>query len=155
DEQPGKILHELRFGEMAATGEVPFGRYYGSIDATPLFIALLAAYADRTADLDLVRELWPNAEAAMRCIDENIDGRGYLAYARPTPRGLVNQGWKASQDAISHADGSLAEPPIALCEVQAYLYAAQRGLAALARRIGHEQQADTWDTQAAALQASF
>ena len=141
DEQPGKILHELRHGEMAATGEVPFGRYYGSVDATPLFIALLGAYADRTADLDLVRELWPNAEAAMRCIDDGLDARGYLTYARRSPRGLVNQGWKDAQDAISHGDGTLAEPPIALCEVQAYVYAAKRGMAALARRLGNEQQA--------------
>jgi glycogen debranching enzyme len=155
DEQPGKIVHEMRHGEMAATGEVPFGRYYGSIDATPLFIALLGAYADRTADLDLVRELWPNAEAAMRCIDDSLDARGYLSYARRTPRGLVNQGWKDSQDAVSHADGTLAEPPIALCEVQAYVYGAQRALASLARRLGYDQQADHWETEAAALRTRF
>ena len=155
DEEPGKILHEMRYGEMAATGEVPFGRYYGSVDATPLFAVLLAAYADRTADLELVRELWPNAEAAMRCIDDRLDARGYLTYARRSPRGLVNQGWKDSQDAVSHADGTLAEPPIALCEVQAYVYAARRGMATLARRIGRDQQADVWESQAAALRTSF
>jgi glycogen debranching enzyme len=155
DEQPGKILHELRHGEMAATGEVPFGRYYGSIDATPLFIMLLAAYADRTADLAMVRELWPAAQAAMDWIERSLDARGYLAYERQTSKGLANQGWKDSHDAISHADGSLAQPPIALCEVQAYVYAARRGLAALARRLGRTSIADIWERQARALRAAF
>lgn len=155
DEEPGKILHEMRYGEMAATGEVPFGRYYGSIDATPLFIGLLGAYADRTADLDVVRELWPAALAAMDYIDRNVDARGYLPYARRTSKGLVNQGWKDSHDSISHADGRLAEPPIALCEVQGYVYAARRGLAALARRLGHAAEADAWESQASGLRTNF
>src|SRR5262245_23170328 len=155
DEEPGKILHELRHGEMAALGEVPFGRYYGSIDATPLFLVVLAAYAQRTGDLDLMEELWPAALATLACIDRNLDPRGYLAYERRTPRGLVNQGWKDSHDSISHADGRLADPPIALCEVQAYVYAAWRGMAGLAQRLGHAAQAEAWDSAATALRARF
>jgi glycogen debranching enzyme len=155
DEEPGKILHELRYGEMAATGEIPFGRYYGSIDATPLFLCLLAAYVNRTADLDLARELWPAAMAASDWIDRNLDARGYLSYERHTPKGLVNQGWKDSHEAISHADGGLAVPPIALCEVQGYVYAAWHGLAALAGRLDRANESATWQAQAAALRARF
>jgi glycogen debranching enzyme len=155
DEDPGKIVHELREGEMAATGEVPFGRYYGSVDSTPLFLAVLAAYAQRSGDLDLARELWPAARAAVDWIERNIDGRGYLAYERRTPRGLINQGWKDSHDSISHADGSLAAPPIALCEVQAYVYAALQGLASLARRLGDVDEAQSWSAQAFDLRERF
>ncbi len=155
DEEPGKILHEMRYGEMAVTGEIPFGRYYGSVDATPLFLLLLAEYGDRTADLALVHELWPAAVAAMRWIDITADEVGYVNYARQTQRGLVNQGWKDSHDAISHEDGTLAEPPIALAEVQAYVYAARRGLARLARRLGYFADSATWDSQAARLQENF
>jgi glycogen debranching enzyme len=155
DEQPGKIVHEIRLGEMAATGEIPFGCYYGSVDATPLFVALLAAYADRTANLELVRELWPAATAAMEWIRRSIDARGYLSYLRRTSKGLVNQGWKDSHEAVSHADGSLAEPPIALCEVQAYVFAALRGMAALARRLGELDAAGACEADALALRARF
>ncbi|MEW6300868.1 MAG: amylo-alpha-1,6-glucosidase, partial [Thermodesulfobacteriota bacterium] len=124
-------------------------------DATPLFLLVLAEYGDRTGDLALVQELWPAAVAAMRWIDAVADEAGYVTYARRTPRGLVNQGWKDSHDAISHADGTLAEPPIALAEVQAYVYAARRGLARLARRLGHFADSATWDAQAARLQEGF
>lgn len=156
DEEPGKIVHELRQGEMAATGEVPFGRYYGSVDATPLFILLLAEYAERTADTALVRELWPAAVAAMGWVDAAArSGSGYVQYARRTTRGLVNQGWKDSHDAISHTDGTLAEPPIALAEVQGYVYAARRGLARLARRLDRAVDAATWEAQAALLREEF
>lgn len=157
EEEPGKILHEMRYGEMAAMGEVPFGRYYGSVDATPLFILLLAEYADRTGDLDLVQELWPAAVAAMNWIDTcaDLDGDGYIEYAPRTGRGLLNQGWKDSHDAISHLDGTLAEPPIALAEVQAYVYAARRGLARLARRLERAVDAATWDAQALLLRERF
>jgi glycogen debranching enzyme len=155
DEEPGKIVHECRSGELANIGAIPFGRYYGSVDATPLFVALLGAYADRTADLDLARELWPAAIAAMQWIDRSLDGRGYLAYQRRTPKGLINQGWKDSHDAISHADGRLAEPPIALAEVQGYVYAARRALAGLARRLGHPGEADAWEREAASLAERF
>ncbi|HEY9027146.1 MAG TPA: glycogen debranching N-terminal domain-containing protein, partial [Burkholderiaceae bacterium] len=125
DAEPGKILHETRGGEMAATGEVPFGRYYGSIDSTPLFLMLGGEYFDRTADLALVRELWPNFERALAWIDQHgdLDGDGFVEYARRTDRGLSNQGWKDSHDAVFHADGRMATAPIALCEVQGYVYA--------------------------------
>lgn len=157
EEEPGKILHEMRYGEMAATGEIPFGRYYGSIDATPFFLLLLAAYADRTGDAAFVEELWPTAIAAMNWIDTvaDIDGDGYVEYKRRTTRGLVNQGWKDSYDAISHADGALAEPPIALAEVQAYVYAALRGMARLARRLERSVETATWDARALRLQERF
>jgi glycogen debranching enzyme len=155
DEAPGKILHELRHGEMAATGEVPFGRYYGSIDATPLFAALLAAYVERTADLELARALWPSAVAAMKWVTGALDERGYLAYARRAPGGLVNQGWKDSHEAIMHADGRLAEPPIALCEVQGYVYAALTGMAGLAARLGDEVAAGEWIGWARDLRQRF
>ena len=155
DEEPGKILHEMRHGEMAALGEVPFGRYYGSVDSTPLFLMLLAEYVDRTADLELALELWPAAVAAMGWIDLAVDSEGYLSYARRTAHGLINQGWKDSHDAVHHADGRLADPPIALAEVQGYVFAARRGLAAVARRLGHHGEAREWENKAEQLRSAF
>src|SRR5262245_4025469 len=157
DEEPGKIIHELRSGEMAATGEVPFGRYYGSVDATPLFLLLLSEYLERTADRALVDELWPAAEAALAWIERHADrdDSGYLAYERRTAHGLVHQGWKDSHDAISHADGSLAEPPIALAEVQAYAYAALRGMARIARLTGRDAHEIRCEERAAHLREHF
>jgi glycogen debranching enzyme len=152
DEEPGKILHEARYGEMAATGEVPFGRYYGSVDATPLFLVLLGDYARATGDLGLVRELWPNALAALEWMARygDRDGDGYLEYARRGEHGLVNQGWKDSGDAVFHSDGGLAEPPIALVEVQGYRYAALCAMARLGDAIGAGEPA-RWRAQATAL----
>ena len=120
DAQPGKILHEMRGGEMAALREVPFGLYYGSVDATPLFVLLAGLYAERTGDIETVAELWPAIEAALAWIDGpgDPDGDGFVEYMRATDQGLANQGWKDSHDAIFHADGSLAEGAIALVEVQ-------------------------------------
>jgi len=140
DAEPGKIVHEMRHGEMAALGEVPFARYYGAVDTTPLFLVLAGEYLHFTGDLDLVRELWPHFEAAMAWIDRfgDQDGDGFVEYARRSSHGLSNQGWKDSWDAIFHADGRLAEGPIALCEVQAYVYAARRAVAAMAAALGHE-----------------
>ena len=156
DEEPGKIVHELREGEMAATGEVPFGRYYGTVDATPLFLVLFADYAARTGDDALVEELWPAALAAVEWVEHQLrQGEGYLTYARRNPRGLVHQGWKDSHDAVSHEDGTLAEPPIALAEVQAYVYRALVGLAGLARRTDRFEMASRWDHQAEDLRARF
>jgi glycogen debranching enzyme len=138
DAEPGKILHERRLGEMAALGEVPFGRYYGTIDATPLFVMLAAAYHARTGDLALIRTLWPQIDAALVWMTRygDRDGDGFIEYDRKAAGGLDNQGWKDSRDSISHADGSLAEPPIALVEVQAYAYAAYAGAACLAEALG-------------------
>jgi len=157
DAEPGKILHEMRHGEMANLREVPFGRYYGSIDATPLFVLLLGEYFRRTGDLATVRELWPNVEAALEWIDRygDRDGDGFVEYYRQTQDGLVNQGWKDSYDAVFHRDGRTAEGPIALCEVQAYVYGAKHHAAVLAEALGQAQRAATLAAQAEALRNSF
>ncbi len=143
DAQPGKILHEARDGEMAVLGEVPFRRYYGSVDATPLFVVLAGAYFDWTGDLELVREIWPNVERALAWMETygDADGDGFLEYQRQSKSGLVHQGWKDSRDAVFHADGTLAAGPIALCEVQGYAHAALCAAAGLARALGSEQRA--------------
>ena len=157
DAQPGKILHESRRGEMAALGEVPFGRYYGSIDSTPLFLMLAGAYLDRTDDLAFIRTLWPNLGRALDWIDRygDADGDGFVEYARRTDTGLLNQGWKDSNDAIFHADGTMAEGPIALCEVQGYVYAARRAAARIAERLGQGERAHQLQGQAEALRKRF
>jgi glycogen debranching enzyme len=157
DAEPGKILHEMRGGEMAALREVPFGLYYGSVDATPLFVLLAGLYAERTGDTDILRELWPNIEAALNWIDGagDPDGDGFVEYYRADENGLVNQGWKDSHDAIFHVDGSIAEGPIALCEVQGYVYAAKRAAARAARRLGKHEYGEALDKQAAALAERF
>ena len=134
--EPGKILHEMRGGEMAALREVPFRRYYGSVDSTPLFLMLAGAYLERTADLATMRELWPHIELALGWIDRRADADGFVSYERSTDDGLANQGWKDSHDSISHADGSLARGAIALCEVQGYVYAARLAGAAIAEALG-------------------
>jgi glycogen debranching enzyme len=140
DSEPGKIVHEMRGGEMARLGEVPFRRYYGSVDATPLFVMLAGDYLSRSGDLDTIRTIWPNLKAALGWIDDHgdLDGDGFVEYARMTERGLANQGWKDSFDSIFHADGSAAEGPIALCEVQAYVFAARRAAAAMAEALGED-----------------
>jgi glycogen debranching enzyme len=157
DAAPGKILHEMRGGEMAALGEVPFGLYYGSVDATPLFVMLAGLYTEHTADVETLRELWPNIEAALGWIDGpgDPDRDGFVEYERATDKGLVNQGWKDSQDAIFHADGSLAHGPIALCEVQGYVYAAKRLVARGARRLGKTALGDALEAAAAKLAERF
>jgi len=157
DAEPGKILHEMRHGEMANLREVPFGRYYGSIDATPLFLLLLGEYFRRTGDLETVRSLWPNAEAALAWIDHygDRDGDGFVEYHRQTKEGLANQGWKDSFDSIFHHDGRLAEGPIALCEVQAYVYGAKRHAALLAGALGLPQRAAALAGQAEAMRLRF
>ena len=157
DAQPGKILHETRSGEMAALGEVPFDRYYGSHDATPLFVMLAATYHERTDDLDFLEQLWPSIEAALGWIDRygDADGDRFVEYARQSPSGLVNQGWKDSHDAIFHGDGELASAPIAPCEIQAYVYGALRGAASLAAVLDKPQRAAELATQATALFEQF
>lgn len=134
EQEPGKILHELRMGELTATGEQPHSPYFGTADATPLFLVLLDEYHRWTADDALVRELEPNARAALRWIDDNEAGSGYVTYLRRNhTTGLINQCWKDSWDAIRFADGRLAEGPIATCEIQGYVYDARRRTARLAR----------------------
>jgi glycogen debranching enzyme len=156
-EQPGKIVHEIRTGELAATGEVPFGRYYGSVDATPLFLWLLGSYVATTGDIALAEELWPNAERALQWIERwgDPDGDMYVEYQSDSAPGLVNQGWKDSFDAVSHVNGTLARAPIALCEVQGYVYAAYTSIAAVAERLGHQDLADRVSERALTLKSRF
>lgn len=143
DAEVGKILHETRKGEMATLNEIPFGLYYGSIDATPLFVMLAGAYYERTGDRGFIKQIWPNIERALEWIDDagDLDGDGFVEYSRRSKHGLIHQGWKDSQDAVFHADGSPAEGPIALCEVQGYVFAAKRRAARLALMLGHPQRA--------------
>jgi len=136
DAQPGKILHEVRRGELAAIGDIPFGRYYGSVDSTPLFVALAGQYLRRTGDIQFISRLWSNIRRALEWIDcyGDIDKDGFVEYQRNTAKGLVNQGWKDSDNAVFHRDGRSAEGPIALCEVQAYVYSARLEASALLAR---------------------
>ncbi|HYN27444.1 MAG TPA: amylo-alpha-1,6-glucosidase, partial [Burkholderiales bacterium] len=157
DAGPGKILHEMRGGEMAALREVPFGLYYGSIDSTPLFVVLAGCYAARTGDYALIRELWPAIERALAWIDGpgDPDGDGFVEYARGAATGLSNQGWKDSFDSVFHADGRLADGPIALVEVQGYVYAARKLAASCASVLGMTDRAVTLNTQAEQLRHRF
>jgi glycogen debranching enzyme len=143
DAEPGKIVHEIRKGEMAALKEIPYGRYYGTVDATPLFVLLAGAYYDRTGDLSFVKDIWPNLHAAMRWIEQfgDVDGDGFVEYQRRSVDGLLHQGWKDTDDAIFHDDGSEAIGPIALCEVQSYVYGAWQAAANLADALGLHDQA--------------
>ncbi|WP_077002639.1 glycogen debranching N-terminal domain-containing protein [Variovorax sp. KK3] len=139
DAEPGKIMHEQRKGEMTALGELPFGRYYGGVDTTPLFVTLAAAYARRTADVAFITDLWPSLVAATAWIQGNAKRHGgFLSYARAQASGLANQGWKDSHDSIFHEDGRTPEGPIALVEVQGYAVAALRGMAEMAAWLGHD-----------------
>ena len=157
DAQPGKILHEMRGGEMAALREVPFALYYGSVDATPLFVLLAGLYAERTNDLQTVEALWPAIEAALRWIDGlgDPDGDGFVEYRRASELGLANQGWKDSYDAIFHADGRLAEGHIALAEVQGYVFAAKTVIARCARRLDRVDEARRLEADAGRLAERF
>jgi glycogen debranching enzyme len=157
DAEPGKILHETRSGEMAVLKEMPFGRYYGSADATPLFVLLAGAYHERTADRAFAEALWPHVAAALDWIDTygDRDGDGFVEYQRRSKDGLLHQGWKDADDAVFHADGSLARGPVAPCEVQGYVYAARRAGAALARLLGDARRAEEQQARAAALRERF
>ena len=157
DAEPGKILHETRKGEMANLGEVPFQYYYGSVDSTPLFVMLAAAYYQRTGDIALVRELWPNIEAALQWIDRygDFDGDGFVEYERHSDDGLVNQGWKDSNDAVFDQHGELAQGAIALCEVQGYVYAAKLGAAQMATALGKNALTSRLVDEAETLKTRF
>jgi glycogen debranching enzyme len=157
DAEPGKILHEMRGGEMASLREVPFAQYYGSVDATPLFVLLAGLYVERTGDNETLAELWPSIEAALDWIDGpgDPDRDGFVEYKRASEQGLANQGWKDSYDAIFHADGRLAEGYIALAEVQGYVYAAKRLAARCAVRMGLQDRARQLEVQAQQLAENF
>ncbi|SHN64046.1 amylo-alpha-1,6-glucosidase [Bradyrhizobium erythrophlei] len=157
DAEPGKILHEMRCGEMAALREVPFAHYYGSVDATPLFVLLAGLYVERTGDDETLGELWPAIEAALMWIDGpgDPDRDGFVEYRRASEQGLANQGWKDSYDAIFHADGRLAEGYIALAEVQGYVFAGKRLAARCAKRMGLFERARQLETEADRLAERF
>ncbi|WP_181165479.1 amylo-alpha-1,6-glucosidase [Mesorhizobium sp. B2-4-12] len=148
DSQPGKIMHETRKGEMTALSELPFGRYYGGVDTTPLYVHLACAYADRTGDTDLIDVLWPSLCAAAEWIEAASRPTGFVTYLRAAESGLANQGWKDSFDSVFHADGRIPKGPIALVEVQGYVFAAFQGLAKLARLRGEDEKAEGWERRA-------
>jgi len=154
DSAPGKIMHETRKGEMPAVGEVPFARYYGGVDTTPLFVALAGAYAERTGDFALIDDLWPALERAVHWMEAFGDstGDGLIDYARGATSGLANQGWKDSEDSVFHADGRFPTGPIALVEVQGYAYAAWRAMALFAERRDDTERAALWTARARRLQ---
>jgi glycogen debranching enzyme len=157
DAEPGKIMHECRRGEMARLGEVPFGRYYGSVDTTPLFVMLAGMYFRHTGDIATIAELWPAIEAALGWMDTyaDPDGDGFIEYQRQRAGGLVNQGWKDSHDAVFHGDANLATGAIALCEVQGYVYSARRYAAVLARELRRGELAESLERRAEALREKF
>lgn len=157
DAEPGKILHEMRNGEMAETGEIPFKLYYGSIDSTLLFVILAGHYLRRTNDISTISQIWPNILKALKWMDKygDIDGDGFIDYERKAESGLANQGWKDSHDSVSHENGELASFPIALCEVQAYAYDAKVQAAYMADRMGQPMLADKLRKEAHQLKQHF
>lgn len=157
DAEPGKILHEVRHGEMAELGEVPFRHYYGSIDSTPLFVMLAGAYLERTGDATFLATILPHIEAALEWIDVHgdRDGDGFVEYGRLTDQGLQNQGWKDSHDSIFHADGSIARGPIALAEVQAYVFGAWRAAGDIFAALGQQDRAIGYRARADDLRDRF
>ena len=155
--QPGKIIHETRGGEMANLGEVPFGRYYGSIDSTPLFLMLAGSYLDFSGDIALLDHLRPHIELALEWIDRygDVDGDGFIEYAPHGDKGLVQQGWKDSNDSVFHSDGEIAQAPIALCEVQGYVYAAKMAAARIFSAWKDPQRQSQLENEAAQLKERF
>ncbi len=152
DAEPGKIIHEIRKGELAETGEIPYAKYYGSVDSTPLFVILASKYFERTGDLEFIKKIWKNIVQAILWIDEygDLDKDGFVEYF-PSKRGLINKGWKDSEDSIFYEDGQLAKPPIALVEVQGYAYKAKKEGAKLARVLGEKELALKWEKSAERL----
>lgn len=157
DAEPGKILHEMRRGEMATLREVPFDRYYGSVDATPLYLILAGGYYARTGDLGFIDSIWRNIEAALRWINEygDVDGDGFVEYAQKSSNGLSQQGWKDSYDSVFYSDGRIAEAPIALCEVQSYVYGAKRAVALLAEARGDSRRCEVLRGESETLKSKF
>lgn len=151
----GKIMHELRVGELARIGFIPHTPYFGTVDATQLWLYVFAQYIDWSGDLEFARRLWPAVKQALAFLDEALDERGYISYKRESDKGLDNQGWKDSGDSVMYPDGTLAEPPIALCEVQAYLYAAWLETARMARLLGDDDLSRNLQKSAAELKERF
>ena len=156
DSGPGKIMHETRRGEMAALHEVPFGLYYGGVDTTPLYVLLAGAYLERTNDMAFINSLWPSLTAAVGWIERNCEqnAHGFLTYAAGMEGGLLNQGWKDSEDSVFHADGRIPRGPIALIEVQGYVFAALRAMARMAERRSDSAAAVRWRARASALRGA-
>ncbi|HYL71434.1 MAG TPA: amylo-alpha-1,6-glucosidase, partial [Candidatus Dormibacteraeota bacterium] len=157
DSQPGKIMHEMRRGEMAALREVPFGCYYGGVDSTPLFVMLAGAYERRTGDRALVDQIWKSLQAAIAWIEQRMQASptGFLDYARGEKTGLVNQAWKDSHDSMFHADGSFPRGPLAVVEVQGYVYAAFEAMSELAAVRGEQAAAERWSERASTLREAI
>jgi glycogen debranching enzyme len=157
DAEPGKILHEARKGELAVLNEIPFRHYYGTVDATPLFVSLAGAYYERTGDLEFIRSIWGNIQNALQWIDQygDKDGDGFVEYARYSETGLTQQGWKDSHDSVFHSDGRLADAPIALCEVQGYVYEAKLRAAQLAHLLGEHALGRDLESAARQLKEHF
>jgi glycogen debranching enzyme len=157
DAEPGKIMHETRQGEMANLKEIPFGLYFGTVDATPLFVMLAAAYYERTGDLEFVNSIWSNIEAALTWINNygDRDNDGYVEYFRESSDGIANQGWKDAWDSVFYNDGDLVNPPVALCEVQSYVYSAKLGAAKIARQLAKIDLAQKLEKEAEDLKFRF
>jgi glycogen debranching enzyme len=157
DSEPGKILHEMREGEMVATNEIPFGKYYGSIDSTPLFVTLAGTYYQRTNDIETIQQIWPNILAALDWIEKygDLDNDGFYEYQYKGANGLMNQGWKDSADCISYENGELVIHPVALCEVQGYVYDAKLWSSMLAARLGEQKLAVKLRNEADDLKKRF
>jgi glycogen debranching enzyme len=157
DEQPGKIMHEMRFGELANTNQIPFTPYYGTIDATPLFLILLSEYIKWSGDLVLFEQLRENIEAALQWINDygDRDGDGFLEYHQESAKGIANQGWKDSGDSIVHRNGEYAETPVALSEVQGYVYQAKTSLSDIFERLCEPEKANVLRNEAQKLKQQF
>jgi glycogen debranching enzyme len=157
DEEPGKILHEIRRGELAGAGQVPHTPYYGSVDATPLFVFLFAQYFRWTGDVEFANQLLPNVRAALEWIDRygDLDGDGFVEYLCRSPAGIANQGWKDSYDSVVHQDGTMAEGPIALVEVQGYVYMAKLRVANVFDALGDYRTSSRLREEAQALKGRF
>jgi glycogen debranching enzyme len=152
EEEPGKIMHELRRGELARAGEIPHSPYYGTVDATPLWLMLLGEAWRWRGERQLLTSLLPNAERALAWIERRlVEGQGFVRYQRRHGKGLENQGWKDSRDGVSFPDGTIARPPIALVEVQGYVVAALEAMATVYRELGNGARAEDLAITAAAL----